>query len=133
MSSGDDCVIEGRCVSTKGYSSGTNYENNAACTISILRVEELSAEGFHTELDYDFVHLQGKDFSGESGPQSVMVFPGDEITWASGYLGNFLGWRICGRVDIGLHNCPKENCTADLHEGVLLDTSDSCAGKSASR
>ena len=131
-------MIEGRCVSTKGYSSGTSYENNAACTISILRVEELSAEGFHTEEGYDFVYVQGNEFTGESGPQSVSVFPGDEITWASGYYGNprpprRYGWRICGRVDIGLHNCLEENCTADLHEGVLLDTSHSCAGKSASR
>ena len=133
MSSSGDCVIEGRCVSTKGYSSGTSYENNAACTISILRVEELSAEGFHTEEGYDFVYVQGNEFTGESGPQSVSVFPGDEITWASDGSVNDVGWRICGRVDIGLHNCLEENCTADLHEGVLLDTSHSCAGKSASR
>ena len=32
-----------------------------------------------------------------------------------------------------LHNCPEEKCTADLQEGALLDTWDSCAGKGAGR
>ena len=32
-----------------------------------------------------------------------------------------------------LQNCPEEKCTADLHEGALLDTWDSYAGRSAGR
>ena len=28
-----------------------------------------------------------------------------------------------------LHNCPEQKCTADLHEGALLDIWDSCPGQ----
>ena len=126
MSSSDDCVIEGHCVSTNGYSSGSNYENGAACTVSILRGDKLSAEGFHTEQGYDFVTLHDSFFHGESGPQSVPVLPGDEMTWSSDLKGNELGWRICGR-NVGPHNCgaeelknfPEEKCTEDLHTGAF--------------
>ena len=32
-----------------------------------------------------------------------------------------------------LYNCAESMCTAELHEGALLDIWDSCAGKSAGR
>ena len=31
---------------------------------------------------------------------------------------------ICSAEEV--HNCPEEKCTADLHEGALLDSRDSC-------
>ena len=31
---------------------------------------------------------------------------------------------ICSAEEV--HNCPEEKCTADLHEGALLDIWDSC-------
>ena len=127
VSSSDDCVVdEANCVSSKGYLSGTTYGNYAQCMVSILQNDTLRVEGFDTEEACNFVTLRGerysrgKRYSGQRGPQSVSVFPGDEFTWSSNPWVTRSGWRICGAG--GPHNCPEERCTAELHVGAVWNT-----------
>ena len=122
VSSSDDCVVdEANCVSSAGYLSGTPYGEDAQCMVSILQNDTLRVEGFETEGCCDFVTLRGERYSGQRGPQSVSVFPGDNFTWASDSWGTRSGWRICGAG--GLQNCPEERCTAELHVGAVWNTS----------
>ena len=138
VSSSDDCVVdEANCVSSKGYLSGTTYGNYAQCTVSILQNDTLRVEGFDTQecgewyyyykKEYcDLVTLRGERYSGQRGPESVLVFPGDDFTWSSCSWCSWStrsGWRICGAG--GPQHCPEERCTSELHVGAVWNTSSS--------
>jgi len=84
---------KGRCV-TDGIGK---HDINERCTIKILQRATLKiAPGdFDTETYYDFVTIEGKRYSGKTGPHGVKVEVGSFMSWLSDYSIVNGGFKIC--------------------------------------
>ena len=104
-------VESGPCTVTDGCFRSPNYPNRynwrEACTISVLDYVVLRVDAFDT-LTSDFggdaaeLEVNGVFFSGDEGPEGVMVNEGTSITWTShqSFSSNnvvvYTGFEICG-------------------------------------
>ena len=87
MTSRPHCVTEG----------DGNYGNNERCVITAARDMIVHAEaGYTTESGFDYLTINGNDFSGATGPADIVLATGDTITWYSDSSVNSGGWTICG-------------------------------------
>jgi len=81
------------CVSSPNYPA--DYPTDQTCTIS-YKIGEIVVIDFDTEQSYDWMMVNGKKYSGTSGP--VGVEPVENIVWSSDYGQAAKGWKICPKA-----------------------------------
>ena len=84
----------GQCV---GDGVG-NYGVNEACTVQAVIAMTVSATSFSTEAGYDYVEIKGTQYSGISGPSSVVMAAGETLRWHSDSSQGSSGFEICGNL-----------------------------------
>ena len=57
----------------------SRYDNNQACTIRAVASGTISANYFETEDGYDYLIVDGTQYSGSQGPVGVYVEPSTEV------------------------------------------------------
>jgi len=90
ITSGTGCTMIGNCIQSKNHPA--QYGNREACTINALGVD-LTVDAFNTESNYDYLSMDGKQYSGTSGPPSGMHT--GEISWSSDISVTKSGWKLC--------------------------------------
>ena len=93
-SGGQYCSVSGNCVTDGNGGHG----NNEACQMLVVSAGTLSATEFETESGYDYVTINGHQFSGNglnNGPTHVPVGAGETFTWTSDASVTRAGWTIC--------------------------------------
>jgi hypothetical protein len=83
------CAVDGICFSS------LNYATDERCTFTMGNGGVLNVISFDTESRYDELTVGGSQYSGTTGPQSVSVSAGEEITWSSDYSTTEAGFEIC--------------------------------------
>merc|ERR1719277_2585712 len=87
---GSGCQCAGDCISSLNYPA--NYGNNQECSVEFGSAVPLSFEAFNTESSYDFLTVDGVQYSGTSGPASGSY---SGLSWASDYSVTRSGWKAC--------------------------------------
>ena len=73
-----------------------NHGINERCTIQVLRAGRLSTVGtFRTEVNYDYLLINGQRYHGTSGPNNVAVAAGSIFSWQSDGSEVNTGWTVC--------------------------------------
>lgn len=84
------------CVTTPNYGT-SNYGSRESCTINVnldyWKGKTIKHESFNTELYFDLLTVNGKDYSGETLPNNLS--PTGPITWTTDWSGTRPGWKIC--------------------------------------
>ena len=89
----EHCEIDANGCVTDG---AEDHGDNEACAIEVLRDGVLSSVGgFSTEPRYDFLTINGQDYSGNTGPGNVAVTAGSTFTWRSDFSTVNDGWTVC--------------------------------------
>jgi hypothetical protein len=111
----------GDCVVSPNYPGA--YRNNDACTIEVTAEQgmKLSVLQFNTESGYDYLNVNGNDYSGSEnevvGPIESLVATGT-ITWSSDFCTPSEGWKICHGVEPAVHtSCDTVFDDLELAEG----------------
>eukprot|EP00038_Savillea_parva_P002056 m.110279 g.110279 ORF g.110279 m.110279 type:complete len:1744 (+) comp10710_c0_seq3:124-5355(+) len=117
------------CVTTAGglcFTDGLSYYgNNEHCTIQVLRQTKLQVVEFNTETNYDVLTVNGRRYSGRTGPVNVTVGPNTNITWTSDRSVTNGGFLICALVS-------DDPPPASAGSGeVQFFTSSTCSAQSA--
>jgi len=89
-----DCTVDSRgCAMTPGYPS--DYPVDSSCTLDVSAGSSmpLHVEEFATELNFDFLTVNGEAYSGSSGPEGIV--PSGQITWSADYSVSQSGWKLC--------------------------------------
>ena len=98
------CTASGNCFRSPNYPN--SYNNNDACTITALASGTLSSTTFSTESRYDVLRVDGRSFSGTTGPNGLSVTTSSSITFAADSSYTSSGFEIC-MIDAGpVHLCP---------------------------
>lgn len=81
------------CIMSPNFPA--NYGNGEACVISIAQrnAVPIQVSSFETESRYDFLVVNGVQYSGTAGPFGVV--PNGDITWASDSTVTKSGWKLC--------------------------------------
>jgi len=74
----------------------SDYNDYETCTINVETDCVLEVKSFDTEVNYDYLTVNGQGYSGSTGPDGVFVVAGQEIQFSSD--GSFVGsgFNICG-------------------------------------
>jgi len=88
--SGSGCTVVGNCIQSNNHPG--NYGNNQACTIDANLVP-FTVEAFDTESRYDFLVVEGVQYSGTGGPSNGAY--NGVISWSSDYSVVKSGWKLC--------------------------------------
>lgn len=89
--SGGGCEQDGVCVQSLDHPS--RYGNNNSCQVTLFGNVSVSVEAFSTEYGWDWLTVQGKQYSGATGPENG-VYSG-VIRWSSDRIITETGWRLC--------------------------------------
>jgi len=115
------CEIEADCVVSPNFPGA--YRNDDACTIEITAEQgiKLGVLTFNTERGYDYLNINGKDYSGYEndtvGSIESLVATGT-ITWSSDSSVTMEGWKICHGVEPASHTtCDTVFDDYELAEG----------------
>jgi len=87
---GSGCTKVGNCIQSNNHPG--NYGNNQACTIDANLVP-FTVEAFDTESRYDFLVVEGVQYSGTGGPSNGAY--NGVISWSSDYSVVKSGWKLC--------------------------------------
>jgi len=82
------------CVTSPGWPGP--YGNNQRCDIS-YEIGKLNVTFFEAEAGYDYLEVNGKQYSGWIGPQDVV--PYTNLLWSSDSTVGVRGWKICPASD----------------------------------
>lgn len=89
---GDGCVVTaGSCVTSTNYP--LKYGADQTCTIAFEEPTEIAVESFDTEEGYDFLTVNGVQYSGHDAPPGGLTT--GELVWSSDDVFNANGWKIC--------------------------------------
>merc|ERR1711871_291149 len=84
--------VNGECVESREHGS------NEACTFTAMQSVYVSSTYFQTEATFDYLTINGVQYSGETGPFNVMMAPQSNMTWSSDGSVNNGGFTICASV-----------------------------------
>ena len=108
------CVVSGQCVHSAHYPK--HYGNGERCTLRPVRGQPLRVEAFSTEEGYDYLTINGVEYSGSelitlsrnSIPNSIAqkIIPDRDIFWSSDGSESMSGWLICQESDHQPHMPP---------------------------
>jgi hypothetical protein len=87
------CQAIGECIQSPNYPS--SYGNDEKCTIDGPAGMNFRVHAFKTEGGYDHLHVNGKGYSGDTGPPSG-VLHAESIVWSSDSSVKDSGWKLCG-------------------------------------
>ena len=92
------CVVSGQCVHSAHYPS--DYGDYERCTLQPARGQPLQVEAFNTEQGYDYLTINGVEYSGsgtdyQGNSIPLSIVPDREITWSSDGGVTRSGWLIC--------------------------------------
>jgi hypothetical protein len=77
-----------------------NYGNDERCTAKVTLNEiQIDTVQFDTEQGYDFLSINGKQYSGITGPNQVSVPDNTVISWTSDYSNTGGGWEVCANLE----------------------------------
>jgi len=85
------CGATCSCISSPNYPE--NYDASDSCVIELASPSSLEVKDFTTEVFWDTLVVNGKNYSGSSGP--VGVEADGQIYWSSDGAGEEKGWSIC--------------------------------------
>lgn len=88
------CKVHGGCVSSPNYPA--SYGVGEGCTVATFPGMGPMDAVFDTEATYDTLTVNGKVYSGRSGPAEVT--PTGIITWSSDETKTAKGWRLCPKT-----------------------------------
>lgn len=128
---GDAFAIEGPC--THYYSSGSvrhcvrsanfpsDYRVDEACTVTPLWLPmDVSATAFATEAGYDIMTVEGVEYSGTAGPDTVRLT--QRFHWRSDGSSNDAGWEVCATAPapstVGAYSSADDGPRAFQHPDV---------------
>jgi len=86
-----DCGATCSCITSPNYPE--NYGPDGSCAIEMASPSTLQVNDFNTEAVWDTLVVNGKNYSGSSGPVGVMA--DGQISWFSDGAGQEKGWFIC--------------------------------------
>jgi hypothetical protein len=92
-----ECTLDsaGSCFRSPNYPSF--YDDNQQCSINVAAAPvTLSVTTFSTEGDFDWLTVNGRQYSGTSGPDGVEVAIGSTISFTSDESERRPGFEICG-------------------------------------
>jgi len=87
---GEGCRMSGNCIQSLNHPG--NYGNNEECTIKVHEAA-ITVNAFNTEEGYDTLTVNGRSYSGTSGPSSG-TYSGT-ISWDSDFSITASGWKLC--------------------------------------
>jgi cathepsin B len=91
VDSTEPCVtLDDGCVTSPNFPNP--YGSSQRCEIS-YKIGKLDVAKFDTEFGYDYLELNGEQFSGSHAPQGVV--PRTNIVWSSDSSVAKSGWKIC--------------------------------------
>ena len=102
ISSSDDCVVDGNCVTSKNYPA--EYGNSESCTLTYAVAGNLTIETFNTEYYFDKLTINGYPYHGSGSyyqPPEGLFLDGRAITWSSNSYGTSSGFKICMGPELG--------------------------------
>ena len=84
-----DCVVTTNpdCVESSDYATRTansGYGDNEACSITGLPLVPTTVVYYDTEAGYDYIEMDGQQYSGTSGPAGVVPTGGTMQWYADG-------------------------------------------------
>jgi hypothetical protein len=74
------------------------YSNGEKCDFTIHKEVEIEAADFSTEDGFDFLNVNGEEFSGGNSPHGVRA---SEMKWESDTSLVKHGWKLCPRASSG--------------------------------
>jgi len=88
-----NCTTIGYCVQSPNYPQ--KYGNDQGCNITLNQSVRPRVTGmmFSAESNYDVLTVNGQEYSGTTGPVSVV--PTSTITWSSDHVNQGHGWQLC--------------------------------------
>ena len=86
------CTAEGACVKSPHYPD--DYDRFDDCVIDVEKDGVLDVEAFDLEDGYDFLTVNGANYTGTNGPDGVAVKAGDEMEFKSDQNGQSSGFNI---------------------------------------
>ena len=93
---GSSCSSISDCFYSPNFPN--NYDSNDICNMTVLQGAKLEVQSFSTELNYDFLYINGEAYSGSDGPDGVRVRAGDVIRFTSDDNTVKSGFQICASV-----------------------------------
>jgi hypothetical protein len=90
------CVVTdgGACVSSPNHPA--DYGSGESCSITVATGVELNVESFATEDGYDFLTVNGVQYSGRELEQNrVLTEISGPVAWSSDYSVVAGGWKLC--------------------------------------
>jgi len=81
------------CITSPNFPG--KYGSSEGCVIDASQFDTIRVESFETEEKYDYLTVNGKEYSGTSGPDGVQVNKNNDIMWSSDFSWNKKGWKIC--------------------------------------
>lgn len=92
------CTVahSGTCMRSPNYPQPYDAGGRCTFTVSAHEAVMLSVTAFETEQGYDFLVVNGVQYSGTSGPANVQVLEGGTITFLSDDSDSRSGFEICG-------------------------------------
>mmetsp|Transcript_41619 Transcript_41619/g.89349 ORF Transcript_41619/g.89349 Transcript_41619/m.89349 type:complete len:674 (-) Transcript_41619:54-2075(-) len=116
-----DCAIvadEPACVTSQNYPN--YYGVDESCTMNFASGEAmvLSVVSFSTETTYDYLTVNGNDYSGSADGLDGVLASG-QMTWVSDFSTTATGWKICASEhgsDTGVWTIYAGDCEIDTEE-----------------
>jgi len=87
------CSVVGTCVLSPNYP--LNYGSSQTCRVQFNSHETLHVDDFATENNFDSMVLDGKTYTGLSGPDQIEVTPDSVMTWETDFGTTHKGWLMC--------------------------------------
>jgi hypothetical protein len=138
------CSVFGDCFFSPNFPS--SYDNNDKCSFEVTSDATLVSETFVTELTYDYLSVNGVQFSGTNGPSGMKVYMGDIIEFTSDAALVAQGFEICRTVKVDgggaqlsaggilhlLNTSVSENFAASRGGGIFISSGGSLAASETS-
>jgi hypothetical protein len=86
----------GTCIRSPNYPQPYDADGRCTFTVSAHEAVMLSVTAFETEERYDWLEVNGVQYSGTSGPENVQVPEGGTVTFFSDDSESRSGFEICG-------------------------------------
>ena len=120
-------VLSGPCTSTAGCVASSNFPNNYGnselCEI-VAPDQSLYFMRFETEIDQDFLTIDGQAYSGSSGPPQGTTSSGI-ILWSTSADTTASGWQMCtlnglNKLKLGTERERESICVGTSGASIVL-------------
>mmetsp|Transcript_30611 Transcript_30611/g.39462 ORF Transcript_30611/g.39462 Transcript_30611/m.39462 type:complete len:1348 (-) Transcript_30611:43-4086(-) len=90
----NNCSAYGGCIYSSNYPN--NYNNNEQCLFKVINGDgTLAVTNFLTEINYDYLAINGYHYSGSNSPEGISVDKNNKIYWETNSSVNDQGFEIC--------------------------------------